>query len=647
MKSRLFLFVFAICSSYWVAASRDDSERFTTDRKSPVELKLPDEDNSFVFAVFGDRTGGPADGVQVLVQAVADVNLVDPDLVMTVGDLVEGYNQTARWKDQAREFSGIMDELSSPWYPVAGNHDIYWRGEGRPQREHTENYEEHFGPLWYAFRHKQCWFISLFTDEGNPDTGEYTFNKPGSQRMSPEQFSFLERTLERAAEARHVFVFLHHPRWHAGRYGDDWEHVHDLLAKAGNVTAVFAGHIHHMVYDGVRDGIEYFTLATVGGHQAGDAAEAGYLHHWNLVTVREEGLAVTTFPVGAAMDPRLITPQVGQAARQLIDGLHPSFSQSLMIRQDQDIQEELLIEVPNPTDRPIEVAIALESQDSRWRFAPDHDHALIPAGESHSFAYGVARDAGVLDAGFRPPVAQMTIDYLAATHRVTLPSRALAIPMSLEALEEPKARSIALEFDGERDHLRIEHNALALPDGPFTLECWLRGRDFRGRRGLINKTEGSEFGFFVNDGVPNFIVHLAGSYVSAEASAVQLQSDTWYHLAGVFDGEEVRLYLDGKPVASALGAGARTLRNIPLLIGADVTGSGSSTSHFQGVIDEVRLSTSVRYRDAFVPVSRHEALDDSTLLLLHLDERTGMWAFDSSAGRRHARFAGTPKLVAR
>ena len=50
---------------------------------------LPVEEDAFTFAVFGDRTGGPADGVKVLAEAVRDANLVEPDLVMTVGDLVD------------------------------------------------------------------------------------------------------------------------------------------------------------------------------------------------------------------------------------------------------------------------------------------------------------------------------------------------------------------------------------------------------------------------------------------------------------------------------------------------------------------------------------------------------------------------------
>src|SRR5690606_27770845 len=247
-----------------VCAQQSSGPRLLSNREAGQELlKLPKEDDSFGFIVFGDRTGGPVEGIKVLDQAVADTNLLDPDLVMTVGDLINGYNKTDKWREQAQEFKASMAKLRMPWFPVAGNHDIYWRGDQKPAFEHEGNYETTFGPLWYAVQHKQCWFVVLYSDEGNPQTGEKNFHKPDCQRISAQQFEWLEATLKQAKSGRHVFVFLHHPRW-LKQYGDDWQKVHKLLADTGNVRAVFAGHIHHMRYGGVRDGIDYYTVASVG-----------------------------------------------------------------------------------------------------------------------------------------------------------------------------------------------------------------------------------------------------------------------------------------------------------------------------------------------------------------------------------------------
>ena len=73
--------------------------------------------------------------------------------------------------------------------------------------------------------------------------------------------------------------------------------MHDALVEAGNVRAVFAGHIHRMRHDGFRDGIEYVTLATTGGSQNGRSPSAGYLHHFHMVTVREDRISLAALPV--------------------------------------------------------------------------------------------------------------------------------------------------------------------------------------------------------------------------------------------------------------------------------------------------------------------------------------------------------------
>lgn len=641
---RLAAFLALLGPTWWTIELQ--GERFRTDREGAAGLALPPEDDSFVFAVFGDRTGGPAEGVKVLAQAVEEVNLVDPDLVMTVGDLIQGYNQQEEWQRQADEFTGIMDRLDCAWFPVAGNHDTYWRGDGRPEGEHDANYERHFGPLWYAFRHKDCWFVSLYSDEGNPATGEKNFNKPECQVMSPEQYAFLDRTLEEAADARHVFVFLHHPRWSGGNYGDDWERVHRRLVAAGNVTAVFAGHIHRMVYDGVRDGIEYFTLATVGGHQLGDAPEAGFLHHWNLVTVRDGGIAMSAFPVGAALDPRLVTREVSQAARTLIDTVRPVFAEVPELAHDAPVRGRVRVEVANPLARSVDASLHLRSADARWRFEPDHLHQEIPPGEAREFVFELDRPAGGLEHGFAIPELELQLDHLAATHRVHVPARTFPVPLDLTRLPEPAApeREVALDLDGAGDALAVPHDLLALGDGPFTVECWFQADRFGKRVGLVNKTEGSEFGFFLNEGEPRFLVHLDGGYVEVAAKR-RLEPGEWHHIAGVFDGAEVRLYLDGQLEGSAAASGRRTLRAIPLLVGADVDGSGNATSHFDGRVDEVRISDGARYTQRSWRPRRRFQPDESTRLLLHCDGTLGVWTRDASGHGRHAELRGAPRPV--
>jgi hypothetical protein len=634
---------------------------FTT-RVDPIALALPASDAVFQFVIFGDRTGGEPAGLKFLRQAVHDTNLLDPDLVMTVGDLIQGYNRPNEWIRQMNEYREIMAGLKMNWFPVAGNHDIYWdfRDESRPKIHHEANYEKHFGPLWYAFEHKQVGFIVMYSDEGDLETGEKGFNEGRLQNVSPAQMKFLETALDNLASCKQVFVFLHHPRWLGGGYtGSNWPDVHRRLVEAKNVTAVFGGHIHQMTFQGPTDGIEYYTLAATGAHLAMDSPELGYLHHFNVVTVREYDLSVTSIPVGAVSDPKSFTTEFLNDV-ELVRTMRPQrHGDKILLSPDGSTSGKYSLNLANPGKSPIEVTV-IPKLEGGWQTVPDHQHIVIAPEKSEgmSFYYFRKGESAAEWPGFAAPTFEMSVDYLHSSARIRLPAVSVPLDLSVASDTDSFATDVdrCLELRGVQsgtvrsqifsfpnDSVRIESLDVDLPQGPFTLEAWIYPTSATESRAVVAKTQNSEYALFLHEGRATFDVHLEGRYVSPQTeSAITL--NRWTHLAGVYDGQQVRLYVDGKLNKSLAGSGQRTTNELPLFIGADPDQFGNPNREFAGMIDEVRLSSVARYGDAFEPAQRFER-DGQTLLLMHMDKSYGPYLLSDSRGEQTILKLGKSRLV--
>lgn len=195
----------------------------------------------------------------------------------------------------------------------------------------------------------------------------------------------------------------------------------------------------------------------------------------------------------------------------------------------------------------------------------------------------------------------------------------------------------AIELDGNSGHVTtsIRHDGRQ----PITLEAWVKPENLSGHREVISNAQGAGavLGFY--DGVCKFLVHDGSRYREVAATELTHAKKT-VHIAGVFDGKRMSLFVDGrKQGTGALLARPGKPSRFPFLIGANPEANRPPIKFFSGVIDHVRFSKTARYRDDFVP-ERPLATDDDTLAVYHFDDGSGDLAKDSSGNGFDGRVRG-------
>src|SRR5262245_8795523 len=95
--------VAAVSMSQGPSSSSSPELKIEVEDKNPwTNLRLNNDPREFRFAIVSDRTGGHRP--QVFSKAVERLNLLQPEFVVSVGDLIEGYTEEkekmeAQWKE--------------------------------------------------------------------------------------------------------------------------------------------------------------------------------------------------------------------------------------------------------------------------------------------------------------------------------------------------------------------------------------------------------------------------------------------------------------------------------------------------------------------------------------------------------------------
>jgi len=211
---------------------------------------------------------------------------------------------------------------------------------------------------------------------------------------------------------------------------------------------------------------------------------------------------------------------------------------------------------------------------------------------------------------------------------------------SLEVSAVPRESGYGLQFDGLNDVVTVPDNSSLNVDSTLTLEAWIYPQAYSNLNGVVagkdNGQDKREYFLAVNDGL-YFVVHQ--SYNSWDYIRVSNPSlNSWHHVAGVYDGSSIKLYLDGTFMGSVCHTGLIPNTDTPFLIGNWLPLDRS----FKGLISEVRLWNIARDQSS-IQSTMNTYLNGNEPGLIgywRLSEGSGQIAADSS-GNGNNGYLGT------
>ncbi len=174
----------------------------------------------------------------------------------------------------------------------------------------------------------------------------------------------------------------------------------------------------------------------------------------------------------------------------------------------------------------------------------------------------------------------------------------------------------SVSFDGSTGYVNVPISSSINITGALTVEAWFRVNNNNTPQ-VIASTNNGYGGYILiaNQGMAQFyFTNASGVSDFAISWPPNITAGVWHHMAGVFDGSQIRVYLDGALCASQY-TGISPGPGPELTIGSYRL---AAWAPFNGLIDEVRISTGALYTSNFTP-DKHLFATSTT---------KGLWKFD-------------------
>lgn len=297
------IFILSIMLFALLANSQDNFKHTLGQGKKPwTHEKFNASKGKFSFAIIPDRTGSERPGV--FEQAIEKANMLQPDFIMTVGDLIQGPTNKQKQSPehlrvQWKELASFTAKSQAPFFYIVGNHDVSRSRAGFPLANENSSlvWKEFAGKnTYYSFTYKDVLFICLNSMEGRdsrvPQIG-----------ITPAQANWAIDVLNKNPNVRWTFVFVHQP---SAWISDNYMKIQKVLDKRKYTS--FAGDWHHYIKF-KRYGRNHYVLATAGGVSKMRGLGYGEFDHITYVTMTDNGPVVANVLLDGILKDDVVTAQ--------------------------------------------------------------------------------------------------------------------------------------------------------------------------------------------------------------------------------------------------------------------------------------------------------------------------------------------------
>ncbi|MDW8211772.1 MAG: LamG-like jellyroll fold domain-containing protein [Cytophagales bacterium] len=208
------------------------------------------------------------------------------------------------------------------------------------------------------------------------------------------------------------------------------------------------------------------------------------------------------------------------------------------------------------------------------------------------------------------------------------------VATTLAQLQPPGDRGIY--FDGD-DYLK----APAISPSIVTIQAWIKPYSFGTNRGIVSTLAAAGSGMngyaleVEPDGKVTFSIGEVGNRDQVTSSTI-LQPNTWYHVAGVYDGITLSLYIDGNPEGFVFSTRISNPRYV------SIGGLFDNANFFHGQIDEVRIFGTARTATQIVTDMSSSSLVGGEINFWRFEEGTGSTSIDWNLSVNNIVFGPSP-----